>query len=139
SGTTLLLICAALVFYDLVTFREVLVRQLAGQAEIIAWNSASALLFDDPDAAAETLAALRADQRVIAVGIYRANGQRFVTYESQVSTAGSMLPAQLGAPTAGHRFEGEHLVLFRHIAGGGQDIGTVYLLADLHEIQQRLT
>ena len=36
-------------------------------------------------------------------------------------------------------FEREHLVLFRPIIGGGQTLGTVYILADLYEIQQRLT
>ena len=139
SGTTLLLICTAFVLYDRMTFREVMVRQLAGQADIIGFNSASPLLFDDPDAAAETLAALRAEPRIIAAGIYRADGQRFATYDRQAPTGATVLPAQLGAPTDGHRFEHEHLVLFRPIVGGGQTLGTVYILADLHEIQQRLT
>jgi signal transduction histidine kinase len=139
SGTTLLLMCTAFVFYDRVTFREVMVRQLAGQADIIALNSAAALLFDDPGVAAETLAALRAEPHIIAAGIYRTNGQRFATYGRQTSPGATMLPDQLGAPTGGHRFEHEHVVLFRPIVGGEQTLGTVYILADLHEIQQRLT
>jgi signal transduction histidine kinase len=138
SGTTLLLICMALIIYDRMTFRQVLVRQLAGQAEMLGWNSASALLFDDPGAAAETLTALRAEPRVIAAGIYRANGQLFATYERPAPTAPAVLPAQLGAPADGHRFEDAHLALFRPIVGSGQAIGTVYILADLYEIQQRL-
>jgi hypothetical protein len=32
-----------------------MVRQLIGQAEVISWNSTSALLFNDPSAAVETL------------------------------------------------------------------------------------
>ena len=139
SGTTLLLICTAFVLYDRMTFREVMVRQLAGQADIIGFNSASPLLFDDPDAAAETLAALRAEPRLIAAGIYRADGQRFAIYDHQAPAGATMLPAQLDAPTDGYRFEREHLVLFRPIIGGGQTLGTVYILADLYEIQQRLT
>ena len=51
SGTTLLLICTAFVFYDRMTFQEAMVRQLAGQADIVGFNSASPLLFDDPDTA----------------------------------------------------------------------------------------
>jgi signal transduction histidine kinase len=139
SGITLLLVCAAFVFYDLVTFREVMVRQFAGQAEIIGSNSASALLFDDVDAATETLAALRADARVIAAGIYRVDGRQFATYVRQTSTEASVLPAQLGGSPSGHRFEEDHLVLFRPIVGGQQVVGTVYITADLHEVQQRLT
>src|SRR5687768_17316345 len=117
SGTTLLLICAAFVFYDRATFREVMVRQLAGQADIIAVNSAAALLFDDPSSAAETLAALRVEQRIIAAGIYRTAGQRFATYERQVSPGTPVLPAEFGTFTSGHRFEPEQLVLFRPIVG----------------------
>jgi len=139
SGTTLLLICTAFVFYDRLTFREVMVRQLAGQADIIGMNSASPLLFDDADAAAETLAALRAEPRIIAAGIYRADGQRFAIYDHQAPAGATLLPAQLGVLTEGHRFEREHLVLFRPIIGGGQTLGTVYILADLYEIQQRLS
>jgi signal transduction histidine kinase len=138
SGTTLLLICTAFVLYDRMTFREVMVRQLAGQTDIIGLNSASPLLFDDPDAAAETLAALRAEPRIIAAGIYRADGQRFAIYDRQAPQGATMLPAQLVAPISGHRFEREHLELIRPIVGGGQTLGTVYILADLHEIQQRL-
>ena len=139
SGLTLLLVCMAFVFYDRKTFREVLVQQLAGQAEIIGSNSASALLVDDADAATEILAALHAAPRVIAVGIYRADGRQFATYVRQTSTEVPALPAQLGGAATGHRFADEHLVLFRPIIGGKQVVGTVYIMADLYEIQQRLT
>jgi signal transduction histidine kinase len=139
SGITLLLVCAAFVFYDLVTFREVMVRQFAGQAEIIGSNSASALLFDDVNAATETLAALRADARVIAAGIYRVEGRQFATYMRQPSLETPILPAQLGGSPNGHRFADEHLVLFRPIVGGKQVVGTVYIMADLQDIRQRLT
>ncbi len=136
SGTTLLLIGTTFVLYDRMIFREVMVHELTEQADIIGINSASPLLFDDPDAAAETLAALRAESRIIAAGIYRADGQRFAIYDRQAPAGATILPAQLGAPTDGHRFEHEHLVLFRPIVGGGQTLGTVYILADLREIQQ---
>jgi hypothetical protein len=55
SGTALLLVCTAFVIYERLTFREMMVRQLIGQAEVISWNSTSALLFNDPSAAVETL------------------------------------------------------------------------------------
>jgi signal transduction histidine kinase len=139
SGTTLLLICMAFVLYDRATFREVMVRQLAGQADIIAMNSAATLLFDDPSSAAETLAALRVEQRIMAAGIYRIDGQRFATYERQTPSGATVLPAAFVASTHGHRFEPERLVLFRPIVGGGNLLGTVYILGDLHEIQQRLS
>ena len=139
SGATLLLTCMAFVLYEHATFREVMVRQLAGQADIIAVNSAATLLFDDTSSAAETLAALRVEQRIIAAGIYRTDGQRFAIYERQAPSGATVLPAEFGISTYGHRFEPEQLVLFRPIVGGGKTLGTVYILADPHEIQQRLS
>ena len=113
-------------------------RQLTAQAEIVSSNSASALLFDDADAA-QKRSQRSAPNRIIAAGIYRIDGQQFAIYDRQAPAGATMLPAQLDALADGHRFEHEHLVLFRPIVGGGQTIGTVYILADLHELQQRLT
>ena len=42
-------------------------------------------------------------------------------------------------PHTGIALSPSGLVLFRPIVGGGQTLGTVYILADLHEIQQRLS
>jgi len=50
-----LLACAAFIGYDTVTFRETIVRNLSTQAQIIGSNSASALLFNDPQSAENTL------------------------------------------------------------------------------------
>jgi hypothetical protein len=139
SGTALLLVCTAFVLYDRLTFRDMMVRQLIGQAEVIGWNSTSALLFDDPSAAAETLAALRAEPRVVAAAIYRADGQKFATYVREVMAETEGLPAQLNAPADGQHIGDERLVLFRRIVANEGAVGTVYLQAELHEIQRRLT
>src|SRR6185295_10026215 len=59
SGTALLLISAGLVTYEYIAFPKVIARKLSIQARITGANSFSALLFNDPRAATETLAALR--------------------------------------------------------------------------------
>jgi uncharacterized membrane protein affecting hemolysin expression len=102
SGTTLLLTCMAFVLYDRATFREVMVRQLAGQADIIAVNSAATLLFDDISSVAETLAALRVERRIIAAGIYRIDGQQFAIYERQTPLGAMVLPAEFGHGSQTH-------------------------------------
>jgi signal transduction histidine kinase len=138
SGTALLLVCTAFVIYDRLTFRDMMVRQLVGQAEVIGRNSTSALLFDDPSAASTTLAALRAEPRVVSAAIYAADGQKFAIYVREVATAAAMLPEQHVMQANGHHFGDRHLVLFRRIMASGGPVGTVYLQADLHEIEQRL-
>jgi light-regulated signal transduction histidine kinase (bacteriophytochrome) len=81
---------------------------------------------------------LQAEPRIIAARIYRANGQPFVTYRRPAFTDDFLWPARLAPSSDGYRFEAEQLVLTRRIVGNEQTLGTVYILADLQEIQQRL-
>src|SRR5580700_8261670 len=80
SGAALLLACTAFAAYELADFRLTLVRGLSIQAQIVGANSASALLFNDPDSARNTLSALKAAPNIVAAGIYTPEGQPFATY-----------------------------------------------------------
>src|SRR5262249_26013209 len=137
-GTALLLICAAFVTYDLLTFRDAIVRKLSVQAEIIGTNSISALLFNDPSAATQTLAALQAEPHIISAGIYTPDGQVFATYERDGMPQTPALPRHLAGPADGYRFETNHLLLLRRMVSNQQPVGTVYILSDLQEMQERL-
>ena len=55
SGAALLLACTAFAAYELADFRLTLVRGLSIQAQIVGANSASALLFNDPEFGEEHL------------------------------------------------------------------------------------
>jgi uncharacterized membrane protein affecting hemolysin expression len=77
SGAALLLACGAFVAYDLISFRESMVRNLSIQAQIVGSNSVSALLFNDPQSARKTLSALSASPNVVTAGIYTADGRPF--------------------------------------------------------------
>ena len=80
SATALVLACAAFIGYDMVTFRQTMVRNLSTQAQIIGSNSASALLFNDPQAAETTLSALKAAPDILSAVIYMPDGQPLATY-----------------------------------------------------------
>ena len=80
SGAALLLACIAFVTYDYITFRATLVRNLSIQAQIIGSNSVSALLFNDPESAKNSLSALRAAPHILSAGIYGSDGQSFASY-----------------------------------------------------------
>ena len=58
SGAALLLACTVFAAYELAEFRATLVSNLSIQAHIVGANSASALLFNDPESAENTLSAL---------------------------------------------------------------------------------
>ena len=80
SAAALVLACAAFIGYDLVTFRQTIVRNLSTQAQITGSNSASALLFNDPQASETTLSALKAAPNILSAVIYMPDGQPLATY-----------------------------------------------------------
>lgn len=131
-GFALLMASTGFVAYEIVAFRERLVRHMAAQAEIVGYNSAAAVVFKDQAAAAKTLAALRAETQVVAAGIYLPDGQVFATYVRDHAS----VVTELGVPTTGdgHRFVKSHLIVHRNILVDGEEIGSVRLLSDLHEL-----
>ena len=70
------------------------IERLRVQAETIALNSVSALRFDDPQSAEETLSALRADRNIVAAAIYAADGNLFASYagDGESPPVGPMAP-----------------------------------------------
>src|SRR5581483_10132618 len=86
SGIVLLLGCLAVVSYDLMTFREAMVRDSATLADVIGRNCTAALAFRDPQAAEDVLSALRAEPNVTAAAIYTNDGQLFAQYLNDGTT-----------------------------------------------------
>jgi signal transduction histidine kinase/DNA-binding response OmpR family regulator len=138
SGAALLLACAAFIGYDAVTFRETIVRNLSTQAQIIGSNSASALLFNDPQAAENTLSALKAAPNILSAVIYTPDGQPLASYSRD---RGDQIPAHPPIPSGQiemHLLNGGEIVLARSIVFQGKPTGTVYIRSDLEELNRRL-
>jgi len=135
SGVAILLACAAFVLYDLVTFRRAMTRDLETVAEIIGQNSTAALAFDDPNAATQVLAALRAKPNVISACTYAWNGQVFARYQREDVKTSSLPPAP---QPEGSRYGWGRLAIFRRIMLDGQPVGTIYIESDLSERDARL-
>ena len=95
TTAALLLAAIGIVTFDTFLFRRSLTRDLSALSRIIADNSTAALAFNDPRAATETLAALRARPHLVTACIYRADGSIL----AQVRAAGS----DLRLPGAGAR------------------------------------
>jgi signal transduction histidine kinase len=135
SSAALLLACAAFVLHDLLDFRRRLVGDLSTLAEITGSHSAAAILFNDPKAAGETLAALRAEPHVVWACIYNQRGEVIARY---VRGGGKVIFPP--APTApGHRFVQDRLRLATPVVFDGERVGTVLLESDLEEIRARLS
>ena len=111
AAAALLLACAAFATYELVTFRGSMIRSLSTQAQIVGSNAASAILFADPDAAAVTLGALRAEPHVVWAGIYFPDGRPFASYVRSDSAAS--VPSAFPRTTDGQAFERGRLLMER--------------------------
>ena len=135
STAALLLACVAFVGYELITFRDGMVQEASTLAGVIGENSKAALIFQDPEAAEGTLAALGNEEQIVAAAVYGADGLLFAPYRRGDVTDHFPLPDRAGP---GHRFEGDHLELFQEIFLDEEKIGTIFLRTDMREMYSRL-
>ena len=138
SGGALLLACIAFAGYELTALRRELVRNLSIQASIAGANSASALLFNDPDSARDTLAALKAASNILFAGIFTPEGAPFALYSPDDRAGTPQLPDLVTGQAEAHWFSTTRLVLVQAIEFQGMDIGTVKIQSDLSEVWNRL-
>jgi two-component system, sensor histidine kinase and response regulator len=124
------LLGAALCFvaYERVTLRQEIHDSMVTQADMIASNSAAAIVFEAPKAAQEVLEALSADARVNGACLYTEDGRLFATYHRKGLTAPFRPPS---VEPEGERVSDGHLHLFRGIHSSGNRVGTLYLQAEL--------
>jgi PAS domain-containing protein len=136
TGLALLLACTALLSYELREYRHRLERDLTTLAKVIAANSAAAVSFDDAEAAAEMLAALKAEPQIVGARIYRQSGEPLAEYlrpEARAPLPGT--PGSSGFSVANDRL---------HYFGAIEDVreqtptGTLYLVADFVGLRERV-
>lgn len=133
TSIALLLACVAMIAYDWIVSKQSLVRRIDTLAEIVGSNSTAALSFDTAQDATQTLEALNLERRIVEACIYARDGRPFAWYHRDDQ---AFSPPRLAAD--GSRFDDAHLVLFRGIVLEGERIGTVYIMSDLQELQDRL-
>ncbi len=139
KGVALLVAGIVITSLDLMSLREKLVRRMSIQADIVSANGLSALLFSDPKSAETTLAALKADPRIRAAGLYAADRRLFATYVRDPSEGTRLLEDSLGDTGEGHRLGDHRLVLWRSVLFDGKTIGCVVIVSDLSEITATMT
>ena len=137
SGAALLLACAAFIAFDMITFRQAMLRNLSTQAQIIGSNSVSALLFNDPQSAENTLLALKAAPNILSAQVYLPDGRPFASYSRDRGRYNPVLPPTPSVQTETHWTEDDQIALVRSIVLDGKPIGAVYIRSDLQELHSR--
>jgi signal transduction histidine kinase len=138
SGAALLLACGAFITYDVISIRDGIVYNLSMQAQIVGFNSTSALLFNDSHSAEITLSGLSAWPSIVSAGINTLDGRPFATYRrgqgSQVPGTPAIAPGEMET----HRFNRSEVVLARRIVFQDKPTGIVYIQSDLEGLKVRL-
>jgi PAS domain S-box-containing protein len=135
SGVALLLAALGVLVYDFTTLRPRALRDLTTQAELIRINTTPALAFQDPRAANENLATLRAKREIGAAALYGLDARLFASYRRNLNEA---LPFG-GAPrVAGHWFKNDRLTLAEPVTDEGQQLGWLVLEYQLSPLWSRL-
>jgi signal transduction histidine kinase len=135
TTAALLLAGIGIIGSDALLFRRNLNRDLSALASIAGDNSTAALAFNDPRTAAETLGALRARTHVAAACIYRLDGSLLATY----ARTGASSPCPPADARDEVRSSGQALTISHAISLSGRRIGTLMLLYDLGELNERMT
>ena len=139
STATLVLACIGFISYDVVVYRQNITDNLATQALVIGTNTVSAILFNDPATAENSLAPLSSAPSVIYAGIYTSDGKPFLSYSRAHPAPSLPLPSIPDGQTQFSWFENGQIGLVRLITFKDKPAEYVYVLADQHILNQRLT
>src|SRR3984893_698815 len=135
-GTALVVAAVLFTLYDRATFLREKTQDLIATAKMIGSNSAAALSFHDTRLAREVMNALQAKQHVVNACIYDSDGTVFAKYSRSPTHVDFPPP-----PTAQEdrtTIVARHMVLFQDIVLHGDSIGTIYIEADLGDLNDRL-
>ncbi|MGB7189547.1 MAG: ATP-binding protein [Acidobacteriaceae bacterium] len=138
TGMALLLACLAFLAYDFFSYRDNLIQNLFSAAQITGTNSVTALMFDDPQAAASTLNGLRNSPDVISAAIVTQDGHLFANYQRADATSGTPTPALRPGSVRAEWTQGGEVLVGYQIMFSGKSVGTVYILARFSELGHRL-
>ncbi len=133
-SVVLLLACGVLALYQVLDFRQNMVRDTTVLADVLAQNTQAALTFQDENAARQTLLALQAEPYVSAACLYDQAGNRFADYIRK--NAEVDLPPHPAKD--GSHFEPDRLIIFRPVILNDRRIGTIYLQTGLEGLYGQL-
>jgi signal transduction histidine kinase/ActR/RegA family two-component response regulator len=132
TTVALLLASGGFLAWDILTYRNEILRDLAVQSRIIGENSAAPLVFNDDTAAGETLAALELRPRVIMACLYNADGRLFATYHRG---RGTTCPPR---PAAGVEFGWSDARFAAPVTYINGTVGTLFIYRELGDVLERL-
>ena len=136
SGVALLVASVVFTLYDRSTFLRAKTQDLSASARMVGSNSTAALSFGHSKTGGEVLVALQAKPNVINAYIYDKDGGVFAIYSRDAAHSDFSPPP---AQTEATAIVGHNLVIFQPITLKGESIGTIFIDADLTDLNERLS
>lgn len=133
ASAVLGLTAVAFISYELLTFRNELIRNVSMLAAVIAANSTASLAFRNEQDAQETMRALQAEPQIVAASLYDKDQRLFASYPSHRPE--HALLREIGGE--GYRFKDGYLLFSQPVFQANKRQGTLFLKADLTAMYQR--
>jgi signal transduction histidine kinase len=130
SAAALTAAVAGLLAFDIERFRTSAIDDAHALAQVIAENTAAAIMFDDEDAAQATLSSVRVRPTIVAACVYRADGSLLSSF---VRSASSACPAEPRDEETWRSVSSSAAV-----TRNGRSIGTVFVLRELSDLGPRV-
>jgi signal transduction histidine kinase/DNA-binding response OmpR family regulator len=131
TGGVLLFVNSVMFSYEFFTFRHILAKNMAVLTKAVAENASSAVVFSDPDAARETLLALRAEPGIKYASILTPDQRVFATYGTGANGFQPPTTIPLNTPVFGEN----SIAFLTEIKLQGKTVGLVFARSDLHDEQ----
>lgn len=154
--STTLLVAATTIFIvnEAIAYRQAMKEELVSLADIIGRNAASALLFDDPCSAAETIGSVSANKAILSVYLLKGERRIFTQYHKK-GAAPADQSSDKGEPRITAAFIQRLLThaqedlrnywdwdmrmnIARTVTVGGKNLGTVIIEADMTGLISKL-
>lgn len=120
--------------YEVLTYRNTMVRNLSMLGAVVARNSTAALAFDNKEEAYEILSALQVDEDIVEASLYDTTGRLFVIYPRDA------VPRRFDSLwiEAGYTFASAHLHGFEPVVQDDERLGTLYICSKIDRVYYRL-
>jgi len=128
-GLAVTLTCATLVTLDSLSIKQLRVEALTTQAQMLAFNLAGALSFNDAKSCEEMMSALRADPNIVGADVFKPDGSVFADSNEDFSPTKRYVPMPPGS-----YFMGRILVVSVPIRLDSQELGSLLLRYDMRSL-----
>ena len=133
SSIALILACTVFLAYDRYTYEQSVHRELETLADVVAAGARDALAQNLPNDAFQTLQTIQSQDNVLSAAIIRTDGEILASYHRNDETV-AIPEADLERL---FQLGDQAITLFHPVMQDGEQIGVVYLEADLAEQQER--